>query len=185
MRDRLLQTDEAMNSCCWRLDFGTSWWVNSWFANGFVYPRWWRISTVEFKNLKKTSNFHKLPIDKNDFAAVQSCTISSDGIPSFGSCDRIASPWQPFQIFPTLNLRSYESDLRNLEVLLVNILNFDMFFFFMVNGTWSHRVGQVEELRYYLDLPQLGGLRRSRQVLRKLLKMSEPMQAEAAGQIWG
>lgn len=38
---------------------------------------------------------------------------------------------------------------------------------------------QVEELRYYLDLPQLGGLRRSRQVLRKLLKMSEPMQAEA------
>lgn len=37
----------------------------------------------------------------------------------------------------------------------------------------------MEELRYYLDLPQLGGLRRSRQVLRKLLKMSEPMQAEA------
>ena len=39
----------------------------------------------------------------------------------------------------------------------------------------------MEELRYYLDLPQLGGLRRSRQVLRKLLKMSEPMQAEADG----
>ena len=53
----------SMNSSCWRLNFGTSWQANSWFANGFVYPRWWRISTVEFKNLKKTSNFHKFPID--------------------------------------------------------------------------------------------------------------------------
>lgn len=36
-----------------------------------------------------------------------------------------------------------------------------------------------EDLRYYLNLPQLGGLRRSRQLVRRLLKKSSPAEAEA------